>query len=419
MYTSLMLERPTTIVLFGITGDLAQKKLLPAIYDLYRTGRLTKTRIVGFSRREFSSDEIRDFVKATLPQENFDSSFLDLITYVQGQFDDPVSYKNLSEHLSNFCDKELGDCSNKLFYLSVPPTLYEMISKNISASGLSIPCGGDDGFARILIEKPFGKDLKTAKELDLLLGELFAEEQIYRIDHYVAKESLFNIIDVQRRDSEFMKKWNKENIERIEIDLFEKNIVGSRGASYDGVGAFRDVGQNHMLQMLALLAMDIPSSFEPTLIQKARADVLESIIPATEEDLNKMLRGQYDGYLSEPGVSQNSKTETFFSIKVLLSRGVLTDTPFILTSGKALSENKTQAIVCFKDGQKLVITVSPQDSLSAYQKIFLDCISGDQTVFISTPEIVAEWKYVSDVVEKTENLTPFTYKIGSKPEDVL
>jgi glucose-6-phosphate 1-dehydrogenase len=412
LMTKVSKQRGTTIVLFGITGDLAQKKLLPAMYDLYVTGRLKETRVVGFSRRDISQEEIRDFVKKTISIENFDDSFLDLVTYVQGQFDDSDSYLKLSKHLTEVTDKELGDCSNKLFYLSVPPNLYEMIATHISKSGLSIPCGGEDGFARVLIEKPFGKDLKTAEQLDVLLGELFHESQIYRIDHYVAKESLFKIIDVHRRDPNVLKIWDKEHIEKVEIDLFEKSTVGSRGASYDGVGAFRDVGQNHMLQVLALVAMDIPEDFKPELIQQARAKVLESLVPATKEDLESMKRGQYEGYLGEPGVSKYSTTETFFSLVVKVGTGSLEGVPFVLKSGKGLNKNLTQIIITFKDGTKKVIDVPSVDSLSAYQKILLDCISGDQTVFISTREIMAEWAFVTPIVNQTEKNKPFTYKVG-------
>lgn len=410
-----MTSRPTTIVLIGITGDLARKKLLPALYDLYINDKLENTKIVGFSRREFGEKEIKDFVKENLPTENFDEAFLDLITYVQGQFDDKNSYKKLSEHLSDTCDKELGDCSNKLFYLAVPPNLYETICTNISTSGLSIPCGGKEGFARILIEKPFGKDLETAEKLDELLGRLFREDQIYRIDHYVAKEALLNIINVHRKEESVAHRWNTEHVEKVEIDLFETATVGSRGSSYDGVGAFCDVGQNHLLQMLSLVAMDIPDSFEPKLIQKSRADILEHLVPTTEKDIREMSRGQYEGYVEEPGVATDSTTETFFSITVRVDDGTMAGVPFVLKSGKALSENLTQVVVTFKDGKSLAISVPPENSLPAYQKILLDCIIGDQTVFISTREVLAEWKFITPIVEATQKNKPFLYKKGSDP----
>lgn len=422
---------PTTIIICGITGDLAQKKILPALFDLYQRGDLDDSvRIVGFSRRAMSAGEISDFVVATL-QKDLDkekqSQFLTKISYISGQFDDMQSYKKLSEHLADL-DKEREGCSNKLFYFSVPPSLYEMLARHISQSGLSIPCGGKDGFSRILIEKPFGNDLETAKHLDKLLGELFQEEQIFRIDHYLAKESLLKIISMHRLRENLVHKWNKNYIKEVHINLFEKSTVGARGPSYDGVGAFRDVGQNHMLQMLALVAMDIPeqplfasngrmTKTSPKSIQKSRADVLKSLIIPRRTEIEKMLRGQYIGYLDEPGVDKHSKTETFFSIKVFIDIENFRGVPFILTSGKALDRNLTEIAVVFKDESKIVFDVPTEDSHLAYQKILLDCISGDQTVFTSTDEVLSEWEFVTPILEIWQGIEPFLYSVGTKAEE--
>ncbi len=413
-----MIKRPTTIVLFGITGDLARKKLLPSLYDLYVTKRLKNTKIVGFSRRSFSQKEIKEFVRGIVKTKKFDKKFLNILSYVQGNFSEESAYHELAKHLNENCDKEFGKCSNKLFYLAVPPSLYETICTNISHSGLSIPCGGKDGFARILIEKPFGNDLKTAEKLDILLGKLFHESQIYRIDHYLVKESIFKIIRVYRKDLGIMMRWGHEHISKVEVNLFQKDILSNANSTYDNVGAFRDVGQNHMLQILALLAMDIPEKFENDNIQKAKAGILKSIIPASKKDIIEMKRGQYGGYLSLPTTSTKSKTETFFSIRVRVREGKLKGVPFVLTSGKGLSKNRTEVVVTFKDGIKLVVDVPSEDSLPAYQKILLDCIAGDQTVFISTPEILAEWKFVTPIILKTSKNKPFIYKIGSDPDSL-
>ncbi len=413
------MAKPTTIILFGITGDLAQKKLLPALFDMYKNGELDNSRIVGFSRRKFSKEEIDAFVGEIFKDKDFDPTFLTLLSYVSGEFNDETAYTELSKYLLEVTDKELGACSNKLFYLSTPPDLYEVICKNISASGLSIPCGGEDGFARILIEKPFGKNLKTAIELDALLGKLFKEEQIYRIDHYLAKESLMNILNVHRKDDAHKHRWNKEHIERIEIDIFETAVVGKRGASYDGVGALRDVGQNHMLQMLALIAMDIPEDLSPSSIQTERAKALEEIIPPTLEDLQKIHRGQYEGYRSEPGVDPNSTTETLFSLELYLKKESVAGVPFVLRFGKALSQKKSCIDIKFKDGSNLFIPVNEIGENQAYKKILQDCINGDQTVFISTREINAEWKYITPILEETMKKEPFIYTVGSNPENIF
>lgn len=409
----------TSIVLFGITGDLARKKILPAIYDLYKKGTLPEsTNIVGFSRRDINKEELAKFMEEILGQENFDKNFLDIVTYVQGNFDDLESYKKLSNYLSEL-DEKNGGCSNKLFYLSVPPTLYETIANNIHFSGLSIPCGGEDGFSRILIEKPFGKDLKTAEELDAILGRLFKEEQVYRIDHYLAKDSLYKIIGLQCANEDIVRKWNNKFIDKVEINLLEKNEVGSRGASYDGVGALRDVGQNHMLQMLSLIAMQVPEVCISGPLQDARAEVLERLIPKNLGEIKSTKRGQYEGYLNEAGVDPDSNTETFFSLTVFVNNKNFSGVPFVLTSGKALNKNLTEIVIHFKDGYKIVFDVPGSDSLPAYQKILLDCISGDQSVFISTREILAEWKFITPIVEIWQKEKPETYKKGSDFKDLI
>jgi glucose-6-phosphate 1-dehydrogenase len=416
------MDKPTSIIILGITGDLAQKKILPALFDLHVRKQLPeKIRIIGFSRKPFSETEIHEFVKKTLPQSESTQEteeFLNIITYVQGNFDEADSYKKLGDHLSELDLTYHDGCSNKLFYLSVPPTLYESIATHLSASGLSIPCGGPDGYARILVEKPFGKDLKTAEQLDELFGKLFKDEQIFRIDHYLAKDSLFKIIDLHRKDLNLATRWNKENIERVEINLFETAVVGSRGVFYDGVGALRDVGQNHMLQMLALVAMDIPREHTPQAIQQSRTKILEHLVPLSAQEISKMKRGQYDGYLSEPGVAANSTTETFFSVTVGVNSETFVGVPFILTSGKALNKNLTEIIVIFADGSRVVFTVPPEDSLPAYQKIILDCIAGDQTVFTSTEEVLAEWKFITPISMATADVQPFTYIKGVDPMEL-
>jgi glucose-6-phosphate 1-dehydrogenase len=417
------MKYPTTIIICGITGDLAQKKIVPALFDLHKNGKLGDDfRLVGFSRRDMTDSDLQEFIKTILSElgTNCDEAndFITKFSYVSGQFDDKNSYRKLSEHLVKL-DNERETCSNKLFYFAVPPTLYETLATHISESGLSIPCGGDAGFSRILIEKPFGKDLKTAEHLDALLGKLFKEEQIFRIDHYVAKQTLLDLINLHRQDEKFREKWNNKFITKIEINLFEKALVGSRGAFYDEVGAFRDVGQNHILQMLSLVAMNISENGTAKNIQKARAEVLENLSSVGQKEISEMRRGQYVGYLSETGVLPESTTETFFSLTAFVDSENFRGVPFVLTSGKALSKNLTEIVVHFKDWPKFTFNVPAEDSMPAYQKILLDCIAGDQTVFTSTREVLAEWKFVTPIVEQTKNLKPFGYKIGSHPESLM
>ncbi len=414
------MNEPTTIIIFGITGDLAQRKILPALYDLYINGGLPeRTRIVGFSRRAFSHEEIQEQTRLSLPRHNLIGDFLTLITYVQGDFDDQESYAKLGNHLVELDGEFHHGCSNKLFYLSVPPTLYALIAEHLSQSGLSIPCGGPDGFARILVEKPFGNDLNTAVELDRLFGSLFQEEQVFRIDHYLAKQGLQSML-LERTSSKLLSsRWNNTHIQRIEINLYESATVGSRGAFYDGVGALADVGQNHMLQMLALMLMKIPEEQNAQSIQHARAQVLERLIPLSAREISESVRGQYDGYVTESGVNRASKTETFFSIRVHVDIPEFSGIPCVLTSGKALNENKIEVIVRFIDGTHHTFTVPPENSLRAYQRILIDCIKGDQTVFTSTQEVLAEWKFITPIIEHWSEVQPVLYPVGSKPEDIM
>ncbi len=411
------MNRPTVCILFGITGDLSLKKLLPALLLMHGRGELPNTRIVGFSRRQFSESEIRSFIKENLPSST--ESFLNIISYVSGNFDEVSAYKNLSHYLLDKIDKELGECSNKLFFLATPPSMYESICTNISISGLSVPCGGDQGFARVLIEKPFGKDLDTAIRLDSLLGKLFKEEQIYRIDHYLAKDSLIDILKVHRVSEQHGNIWNSENIEKVEIDIFETATVGLRGTFYDGIGALRDVGQNHMLQMVALIAMDLPVNKDPSQIQNNRAEVLEKIVPPSEDDLEKMKFGQYDGYLLEPGVENSSRTETLFEVTLFLDKQNFRKVPFVLRYGKALSEKNSQISIYFKNKTTLTIPVPSEDSGRAYQKILRDCMVGDQTVFISTREVMAEWKYITPILNKMHTSHFVCYEKGSRPDEIF
>ncbi len=460
------MDTPTTVVIFGITGDLARKKLLPAFFDLFRQDKLpTNFRIVGFSRREFTDEEIREEVFNLLPNsvsEKTRRKFLGKIFYRQGIFDDLSSYKYLRQELDRM-DEETGTCSNKLFYLAVPPQLYQNIAKNISASGLSIPCGGDKGWARILIEKPFGSDLKTAKRLDLLLHKLFKEDQIYRIDHYLAKETLQNILTFRFSNTLFEPLWNRKNIEKIEINLFEKNTVGSRGEFYDSTGALKDVGQNHILQMLALVTMEKPKQLSASDIRKERAKVLHKI-RFVHKPSN--LKAQYEGYLGEKNVDRQSRTETFFRLTANVDNARWRGVPIILSSGKALEQNKTEIKVYFKDPDPrsflpeqfelqehnvLTFRIQPDEGISilfwfkrpgfenkiepkklsfnyadagdalpdAYERILYDCIIGDPTLFPTTREILSEWKFIESALQQLKNVPIKRYKVGSTPSDIL
>jgi glucose-6-phosphate 1-dehydrogenase len=460
---------PTIFIIFGITGDLAGKKLLPALLSLYVKKQLPqKFAIVGFSRRHFDREEfrelIRDHMNVKLGQykEEDIKHFIDHMYYEQGFFEKTESYERLAKKLKCI-DDGWKVCSNKLFHLSIPPSLNESIFDHLSISGLTIPCGGNGGWTRILVEKPFGSDIETAKKLDKKLGELFDETQIFRIDHYLAKEALQNIIAFRFANSLFEPLWNKNHIEKVHIKLFEKNGVENRGATYDHIGALKDVGQNHMLQMLALIAMETPRDWSAESIRKERAKVLKDLKPINSKIINsQVVRGQYEGYKKEFGVSEHTNTETYFRLETYIDNSRFKNVPFYLESGKALSETKTEIDIYFKNNNKahtddvesderqniLTFRIQPDEGIKirfwvktpgydmkvepknlkfrysdfqslailpdAYERVLHDVIIGDQTLFTSTDEVLYAWKYITSIISSWSFVPLGIYKKGAE-----
>jgi glucose-6-phosphate 1-dehydrogenase len=455
-----VIEVPTIYVIFGVTGDLSLSKLLPALLGLYIKKALPqKFKIVGFSRRHFSPQEFRRLIFEEMmgdsdryPEYEF-NRFLDHVVYQQGFFDKPESYVALAERLAEI-DKQFKQCSNKLFHLSVSPSFYETVLQNLASSGLTIPCGGNLGWTRVLVEKPFGNDTETAAKLDLLLGKLFKEEQIFRIDHYLAKESVQNILAFRFANSLFEPLWNSKFIDQVEIKLLEKKDVHDRGDFYDNVGALKDVGQNHMLQMLALVAMEQPDTLSSDAIRRERTKVLKKLDPITPKMLPRQaVRGQYEGYLKEQGVDQHSVTETYFKLAVHVSTKRWKGVPFFLESGKALAENKVEINVYFKNEidpyRKNVLTmrIQPDEGIKilfwvklpgfgmnlvsktlafkysdfpgvnsipdAYERVLYDAVVGDQTLFTSTDEVHYAWKFITPIVLNWDSTPLIPYKKNS------
>lgn len=434
-------ENPTTLVVFGATGDLFRKKLAPALLRLFARGLLPKAfRLVAFSRRPWSDEEFRQFLSDTLREKSADVSresltgFLRRVSYTEGDLGNEGSYHTVAEALSAL-DAEAGVCMNKLFYLATPPSSYEGILNHISASGLAIPCaptkgGGEAGWTRILIEKPFGSDLETAQKLDRLLAELFSENQIFRIDHYLAKEAFQNIVTLRFSKGPLESLWNSEHIEKVDVRIFEKDGIGSRGAFYDGLGALRDVGQNHALQMAALVGMEHPAHLSAEAVRTERAAALQRF-----KVVGPVVRGQYEGYRSEAGVVPDSQTETYFKMTLALATPRFKGVPFIIEAGKGLFESRAEIIIHFKKmsafvcpvgvtcGENSVVfrsesSVAGAQVLDAYERVLLDALRGDQTLFTSTDEVMAEWEIVMPILEKWKGEdSPLTrYKKGAMPE---
>jgi glucose-6-phosphate 1-dehydrogenase len=315
---------PTVLVVFGATGDLMERKIAPSVYNLFERGRLPERfRLVGFARRDLSpvfremvSDSISRHHGRAIEEARL-AQFLDKVEYARGQFDDEAAYRSLHDRLEEI-DAEWGACSNKLFYLAVPPGNYASIVHGLKDSGLAKGCpelAADAGWTRVIVEKPFGHDAASAAALDGLLSGAFEERQIYRIDHYLAKEMLQGVMSFRFSNNLLERAWDNHAIERIEIDLLETIGVEGRGDFYDAVGALRDVGQNHLLQMLALIAMDRPASLDAHGIREARARALETLRPFDPGEVTaRTFRAQYDGYREVEGVAGDSDTETFFEV---------------------------------------------------------------------------------------------------------
>lgn len=445
---------PTVFAAFGATGDLMRRKVLPALYYSYRHGELPEHfRVIGFSRRDWKDTDFRDYVREVLKEHDARSaagkplkSFLKMFVFQKGEFSDASSYRALKEAF-DACDKEWGVCSNKLFYLSVAPEFYDTILKQLSASGLTAPCAPGEGWTHVIVEKPFGTDLKTAREIDELLGTLFREDQIYRIDHYLAKEMLQNILTFRFSNNLFELAWGNKLIESIRIRTLEKIGVEKRGSFYDSVGTFRDVGQNHFLQMLALVAMENPGSFEAVPIQKKRAEILESLAVIPRERIKEeTFRAQYEGYRAIQGVAQDSDTETYFRVRATIDSPKWRGVPIVMESGKRLGEPLKEIIITFKHPSpclcpkgaphhknEVIFRMEPREEIliefwskkpgftfdtarqefsymhrevgehvpyvEEYAKLLLDCIRGDQSLFISTDEIRAMWRFTDPIVE--------------------
>ncbi len=448
----------------GITGDLAGRKLLPALLSLYVKKQLPKKfAIVGFSRRPFTKEEFRSFVRTHMHikpgqfKEEEVKHFVDHMYYEQGNFDSSVSYGKLAQRLQNL-DDIFGQFSNKLFHLSTPPALYESILVHLHNSGLTNPYNDVEGWTRVLVEKPFGNDIETAKKLDKKLGELFKENQIFRIDHYLAKEALQNILTFRFANSLFEPLWNKNHIDKVHIKLIEKIGVGSRGAFYDPIGALKDVGQNHLLQMLALIAMEPPAVMNAENIRKERAKVLSKLLPFSQRTVtSRVVRGQYEGYRHEPGVREHTQTETYFRIETNIDNARWKNVPFYLESGKEMSETKTEINIYFKNDTKdttyedrqnvLTFRIQPDELIKigfwvktpgftmdvepkvlkfkysdyeshavlpdAYERVLYDAIIGDQTLFTSTDEVLFAWKYITSIISSWTGVPLSIYKKGT------
>jgi glucose-6-phosphate 1-dehydrogenase len=468
------MNSPFVIVIFGATGDLAQNKLLPALYSLFKKKSLgEKFYIVGFARREFSDDAYREMIGEELAVKNEHEweKFARNLYYQQGMFDEETGYSALIKKLNGF-DNEIGACITRLFYLATPPDNYETILSYLENTKLSEGCGqGSEKWTRLAIEKPFGKDVDNARHLDKLLAKIFEERQIYRVDHYLGKETMQNMLAFRFANSIFEPVWNKEHIDHVQITWAEKEGVRTRGKFFDGIGILRDVGQNHLLQMLATVAMEQPNGFFKESVRDARANAIKAIhCPGVGEVKNMVVRGQYEGYQQETNVASDSRTETFVAAKLFVDTPRFKDVPFYVRAGKKMAEEMMEINVVFKQtchilfkeygcpeiGNVLTIRIQPNEGITlqviakkpgntlsldtvdmqfsyhqsfgshgadAYEKILLDILAGDQMLFNRSDELESSWHLISTILngwEREKSETPI-YAQGSwgTPESTL
>lgn len=446
------------IVIFGASGDLTHRKLIPALYNLFKFGRLNQFSVLGVARTELNDDTFREKMREALLEteettpETLDA-FCSHLYYQAVNTSDAADYGKLVPRLDELHNKYQTN-GNTLYYMSTPPSLYGVIPECLAAHGLNTE---KDGWKRIIVEKPFGYDEKTAQELDVQIHRFFEEHQIYRIDHYLGKETVQNLLVLRFSNGLFEPLWNRNYIDYVEITGAEAIGVEERGGYYDGSGAMRDMFQNHLLQVLAMVAMEPPAIINANSMRDEVAKVMHSLRPLTQDDVeHNLVLGQYTtaeidgkevkGYLQEKGVPANSRTETFMALRCEIENWRWAGVPFYVRTGKRLPARVTEIVIHFKTTphpvfsqnapeNKLIIRIQPDEAISmrfglkkpgagfeakevsmdfryadladsqvltAYERLLLDAMKGDATLFARTDAVHAAWKFVQPILDYKE-----------------
>ncbi|EGT80765.1 Glucose-6-phosphate 1-dehydrogenase [Haemophilus haemolyticus M19107] len=448
------------IVIFGASGDLTHRKLIPALYNLYKIGRLSENfSVLGVARSELNDETFREKMREALihneetTPETLDA-FCSHLYYQAVNTSDAQDYGKLVPRLDELHDK-YQTCGNTLYYMSTPPSLYGVIPECLAAHGLNTE---EYGWKRIIVEKPFGYDEKTAQALDIQIHRFFEEHQIYRIDHYLGKETVQNLLVLRFSNGWFEPLWNRNFIDYVEITGAESIGVEERGGYYDGSGAMRDMFQNHLLQVLAMVAMEPPAIINANSMRDEVAKVMHSLRPLTAEDMeHNLVLGQYTaaeingkmekGYLEEKGVPADSRTETYIALRCEIENWRWAGVPFYVRTGKRLPARVTEIVIHFKTTphpvfsqnapeNKLIIRIQPDEAISmrfglkkpgagfeakevsmdfryadlagaqvltAYERLLLDAMKGDATLFARTDAVHAAWKFVQPILDYKAN----------------
>lgn len=457
---------PCVLVIFGATGDLTGRKLAPAIYNLGKDGMLPANfACVGFARREKSHEEFRSELKDAVSQhsrtkpldEPFWNSFQEQVFYHRSEFDSDEGYLALAKLLQQL-DSRFSTRGNRVFYLSVQPKYFPLIVEKLKKFGLIYEAKNGEPWSRVIIEKPFGHDLSSAMELQNEIQKNLDESQTYRIDHYLGKETVQNILVFRFANSIFESLWNYKHIDHVQITVAEDIGIGTRGAFFEEEGLLRDIVQNHMMQLLTLVAMEPPVSLSAAAIRDEKVKVLQSIRPLTQEDFEQhIVRGQYGpgfvngenaiGYRQEANVNPESRVESFVGIRFYIDNWRWAGTvPFYLRGGKRLPKRTTEIAIIFKDApgvlfqqhmkpgepNVLALRIQPNEGISmkinckvpgpssplqpvkmdfrygayfgqsppeAYERLIWDCILGDSTLFARADEVAASWKIFTPLLE--------------------
>ena len=459
------MNTPTTIVIFGASGDLARRKLIPALYRQWRKNRLPdQFKVVGFSYSDWSDDYfrsemvdgLREFASSVYTEDTC-ADFCGRLHYVQGSFTDSADFEKLGRALTRLEPA----ASNRLYYLAAPPRFFLELAQQIHAQGMMTESNGL--WRRLIIEKPFGNDLASAQALNAELHNIISEHQIYRIDHYLAKETVQNLLVFRFANAIFEPLWNRNYIDHIQITAAESVDVGHRAGYYDHAGVLRDMFQNHLMQLLALVGMEPPASFDADAVRDEKVKLLRAVRPISAENLaSRTVRAQYEGYLDAPDVAEGSQTPTYAALELHIDNWRWRGVPFYLRSGKGLKKKTTEIIIQFKEAPHnmfpvgnsfeirrnlLALCIQPHEAIhlrfetkvpdteidmqsvdmafdydeqfgedafpEAYERLLLEAIQGDATLFTRSDGIENAWRIIDPIIRGWE--TAYAPEIDSYP----